>query len=113
MNSRSAQWLSIKSNFITTLVEQPNDVDLRVKTPSATIGSSGNRSDRGPKNRSKAPPKDKSQDTGASSSGLTPAERARSLLLPTTQYTAPEALREPESDSERENDGSRQTKTLP
>ena len=45
-------------------------------------------------------------------SGLTPAERARSLLLPTTESTAAEAPRERESDSERET-MDRETDALP
>ena len=72
---------------------EPSDADLNPTTPSvststprsASTNSSRSRSDSGPKkNKNKAPSKDKSQDAGASSSGLTPAERALSLLLPST-----------------------------
>ena len=70
-------------------------------------------SDRGlKKNRNKAPSKDKHQDVGASSSGLTSVEGARSLLLPTTESTATEARRERESGAEREPDGPGETDTL-
>ena len=91
-----------------------SDVDLSAKPPSVATDSSRSRSDRGPRqNRHKAPSKGKSQDTGASSSGLTPVERARSLVLPTTELPATEVPREREWDSEKENDGSGETDTHP
>ena len=62
-------------------------------------------------NRNKAPPRGKSTDTGASSSGMTPSERARSLILPTTAPST-EVPRERGPDSEGETDGPGETDTI-
>ena len=44
---------------------------------------------------------------------MTPSERARSLILPTTAPSSTEVPRERGSDSEGDNDGSRETDTVP
>ena len=104
----------IPSSYLESSDPELSDVDLSAKPPSVATDSSRSRSDRGPRqNRHKAPSKGKSQDTGASSSGLTPVERARSLVLPTTELPATEVPREREWDSEKENDGSGETDTHP
>ena len=85
---------------------EPSDVEFPTRPPSAATDSSRSRSDRGPKtNLNKAPPKGKSTDLGASSSGMTPSERARSLILPTTAPST-EVPRERGLDSEGEADES-------
>ena len=60
----------------------------------------------------RAHPQVQSTDTGASPSGMTYSERARSLILPTTAPST-EVPREQGSDSEGEADGSGETDTTP
>ena len=82
---------------------EPSDVGIPRRAPSAATDSSRSRSDRGQKkSRNKTHSKRKSTDTSASSSGMTPSERARALISPTTAPSSTEVPRERGSDSEGE-----------
>ena len=64
---------------------EPIDDDFQTMPPSISTDSARSRPDRGQAQVwNKTFPKGKATDTGASSSGITHSERARSLILPST-----------------------------